>query len=148
MLAMPSSTTQHRVKRSSPSFSASKTEWETIVKTSFLQSSKNWKIRETEKTIHFFPFLIFYYFCSLGINCQNISFSRVFERAMCHFDLNFDIGKSSLVGWEYLAKNSGKASGLCWILQNSMIPSFQLNCWGFFIEGNMLTYCQDSPTAM
>ena len=55
------------------------------------------KSRETEKCIHLFPFLIFFYFsggpCSLGINTLNISFSRAFKRAMCHFDLNSDIKK-------------------------------------------------------
>ena len=51
-----SSTTQDRVKRTSPSFSASKTEWETITKTSVLQGSKN---PENGKTIYFLIFSIF-----------------------------------------------------------------------------------------
>ena len=60
-LAMPSSIAiQHRVKRTSPSFSASKTEGETITKTSVLQSSKVGKSWETEETIHLSPFFIFF----------------------------------------------------------------------------------------
>ena len=95
VLAMPSSTTtQHRIKRTSSSFSASKTEWETIAKTSVLQSSKNRKILGNGDFLIFFH--IFRRPPQLGTNTMNISFSRVFERAMWHFNLNFDIKKGPL----------------------------------------------------
>ena len=60
LLAMPSSTTtQHRVKRTSPTFSASKTERETITETSVLQSSKNGKNRTNQKRGKVYGFLRF-----------------------------------------------------------------------------------------
>ena len=90
-----SRTAQRRVKRTSPSFSASKTEWETITKTSVLQSSKNRKIRGNWENHTFFSLFDFFSFFggsrSLGMNTLNTSFSRVFEGAMRHFNLNLDI---------------------------------------------------------
>ena len=88
-------TAGRRVKRTSPSFSALKTEWKTITKTSFYKVAIIGKSGETEKTIHLFLFLIFAIFLggprTLGIHTMNISLSQVFERAMWHFNLSFKI---------------------------------------------------------
>ena len=78
-----STTPRHRVKRT---FSASKTERETITKTSVLQSSKNRKIRGNGENLVSVFYIFFIFFDgshSLGINTLNISFSRAFEGITC-----------------------------------------------------------------
>ena len=91
--AMPSSstTTQQRVKRTSPSFSASKTEQETITKTSVLQSSKNQKMRGNGENYTLFSLFEFFLVFrrplpGLGMNTLSICFLWNFERGMWHFN--------------------------------------------------------------
>ena len=66
----------------------------------FYKVAKIEKSGETEKTMHLSPFLIFFDFfgghLSLDMNTVDIRFSRAFERAMWHFNLNFDIKKIPL----------------------------------------------------
>ena len=64
----------------------------------FYKVAKTGKSGKTEKVFPFWFFpIIFDGPRSLGKKTINISFSRAFERAMCHFDLNSDIKKGPLV---------------------------------------------------
>ena len=99
MFAMPSSTmTQLIVKRTSPSFSASKTERETITKTSVLQSSKNRKIRENGENHTLFDF--FYFFRrspQFGNKYPEYQFFTGFRMSCVPFRFEFRHQKSSLI---------------------------------------------------
>ena len=95
-----------RIKRTWPSFLASKTEWETSTKTSVLRSSKNRKIRgngENRTLVSLFDF--FRYFRrppQFGHEYPEYQFFTGFRMSYVAFQSEFQHKKSSLVRKDYV----------------------------------------------
>ena len=97
-----STSARHRVKRTSPPFSASKTEQDTITTTSVLENSKNRKIPGNGENHTLFDFFLF---CSaapaVGDKYPEYQFLTGFRTSYVPFRSEFRHQKSSLVsrGW-------------------------------------------------